>query len=245
MMKHSTFRFYSQLNDFLHLSQRGKIISVSFQGRQSVKHLIEALRVPHTEVGDIHANGASVELSYLVCDGDHISVYPVANGYPGANSTGEEENAPCFVLDNHLGRLARYLRMLGFDTLYCNDYQDDELARISEHDGRILLTRDRGLLMRKVVTQGYCVRSKDPEQQFAEVAERFDLFGRLKPFQRCLSCNSPLHPVAKEDIIDRLQPLTKKYYHEFRICLECDQVYWKGSHYRRMEAFLSQVRTRT
>lgn len=244
-MKQATFCFVAQLNDFLNPGNKGKAIRVSFKGRQSAKHLIEALHVPHTEVGEIFANGTTVGFSYLVSDGDHITIFPVANGYPDVDQAGEgdEVSAPRFVLDNHLGRLARYLRMLGFDTLYSNDYQDDELAEISEREQRFLLTRDRGLLMRKIITRGYCVRSKDPRKQFIEIAERFDLLDKLSPFQRCLRCNSPLQPVAKDEIVDRLQPLTKKYYHEFHICSGCSHVYWKGSHYQRMNRFIQQARS--
>lgn len=245
-MKQATFCFSDQLNDFLHPGQRGETIRVSFQGRQSVKHLIEALHVPHTEVGEMRANGALVDFSYLVRDGDFVHILPIANDRPEVVSIEAQDlgDAPRFVLDNHLGKLARYLRILGCDTLYRNDYQDDELAQISGQDRRFLLTRDRGLLMRKVITQGYCVRSKYPKQQLAEVAERFNLFDRLRPFPRCLRCNGQLQPVAKEDIADRLQPQTKKYYHEFRICPECNQIYWKGSHYEHMEKFLEVIRNR-
>ena len=243
-MKQVTFYFLDKLNDFLPLSQRGKSIPISFQGRQSIKHLIEALHVPHTEVGEMLVNGSSVDFSYLVNDGDHVQVIPITKGYPGADSIDDKESdgAPRFVLDNHLGKLARYLRMLGFDALYSNNYQDDELAQISEQDGRFLVTRDRGLLMRKTIARGYCVRSKEPKQQFVELVERFDLFDRIRPFQRCLRCNGQLQPVAKADILDRLEPLTIKYYNEFQICPECCQIYWKGSHYKRMESFMLQMK---
>jgi uncharacterized protein with PIN domain len=131
--------------------------------------------------------------------------------------------------------------MLGFDTLYQNDYPDEELARISSQEGRILLTRDRGLLKRSAVTHGYCVRETDPREQVREVLQRFDLFGAVKPFRRCMRCNSILQPVAKEAISHRLPPKTRQYYDEFRICRACDQVYWKGSHYQRMQRFIQSV----
>ena len=244
IMKQAKFCFSPQLDLFLHPSQRGKIINVSFRGRQSIKHLIEALRVPHTEVGELRANGVLVDFTYLVRDGDYVKVYPSVNEFPGENSldVGIMGNTLRFVLDNHLGKLARYLRMMGYDTLYCNDYRDEELARISEQDLRFLLTRDRGLLMRKMVTLGYCVRSKVPKQQLVEVAERFDLFSSSIPFQRCLLCNSQLLQVEKHDIVDRLRPLTKKYYNEFHLCPKCNQIYWKGSHFEHMQKFIEDVR---
>jgi len=148
---------------------------------------------------------------------------------------------PYFVLDNHLGQLATYLRMLGFDSLYRNDFHDDELALISTRDGRILLTRDRRLLMRKVITFGYCPHQTDPRKQVVEVMHRFKLFGQVKPFQRCLRCNSPLQVVRKEDIIERLEPLTKLYFEEFHLCPVCNQIYWKGSHYGHMLEMITEL----
>ena len=152
-MKQATFNFFDSLKDFFDGELKDEPIRTTFQGRQSVKHLIEALHVPHTDVGRIVVNGKDVDFSYLVEDNDQVFVYPAENGYPPKSS--DEKRAfpekPKFVLDNHLGRLARYLRMLGFDVLYRNDFQDIELSQIAENGDRILLTRDRGLLMRKVV----------------------------------------------------------------------------------------------
>jgi uncharacterized protein len=147
-------------------------------------------------------------------------------------------------LDNHLGKLATFLRIMGLDAAYRNDYQDDELAEVASREGRILLTRDRGLLMRKVVSQGYCVRALDPRQQAVEIVRRFDLYGHIRPFRRCLRCNSLLHPVDKQAIIERLEPLTRQYYDEFHICPQCDKIYWKGSHYEHMEKFLEGITMR-
>jgi uncharacterized protein with PIN domain len=145
------------------------------------------------------------------------------------------------LLDNHLGRLAAYLRMLGFDCLYHNDYSDEELAEILQHEERILLTRDRRLLMRNVVSHGYCPRSLDSLEQLTEVIQRFELAKRIQPFHRCLRCNHPLEPVSKEAVLDRLEPLTRLYFDEFQICPDCKQIYWKGSHYERMERLIEQI----
>jgi hypothetical protein len=131
--------------------------------------------------------------------------------------------------------------MLGFDSLYRNDYQDEQLAEIASREERTLLTRDRRLLMRKAITRGYCLHSTDPRQQAMEVLGRFKLSGQVNPFQRCLRCNSPLQWVNKEEIIDRLEPLTRLYFDEFRICPSCKQVYWKGSHYSHMQAMIKAM----
>jgi uncharacterized protein with PIN domain len=131
--------------------------------------------------------------------------------------------------------------MLGFDCLYQNDYQDEELARLAVEENRTLLTRDRRLLMRKTITLGYCVRDLDPQQQVRAVMRRFNLYTLIQPFRRCINCNGLLLPVSKEAVLDRLEPLTKQYIDEFRICPDCGQVYWKGSHFERMQRLIQEL----
>jgi uncharacterized protein with PIN domain len=243
-MNQAKFRFYAELNDFLPPEKRQQAFSHTFELNPSVKDMIEALGVPHTEVDLILVNDHSVDFSYLLQNGDRISVYPVFESLdisPLVRVRPQPLRETRFVLDVHLGRLATYLRMLGFDTLYRNDYEDDELAHISSAEGRILLTRDRGLLKRSIVTHGYCLRATNPQQQLIEVLRRFDLFESVKPFQRCLHCNGLLQPVDKADISDRLPPKTRQYYDEFKHCRACDRIYWKGSHYQRMQQFIDRV----
>lgn len=192
--------------------------------------------MPHTEVGLLEANGKTVGFDYRVKGGDTIVVYPPASG--GAPVPTEAR----FVLDNHLGRLAVFLRMLGFDAVYRNDFDDQALADISAADERILLTRDRRLLMRKVVKYGCCLRSLDSHQQLLEVLRRYDLVDKIAPFRRCLRCNSLLVSVGKDEVLDQLQPLTRRYYDDFHRCPACGQVYWKGSHYEHMQATIEQIR---
>ncbi len=224
-MKIARFRFAVPLQPLLPRHWRNGDFEYAFRGPQSVKHLIEALGIPHTEIGDVACNGHPIALDYLVQDGDCIEV-------GAAQSVDEEE--PRFILDNHLGRLTAHLRMLGLDCLYRNDFDDRELLRISLQEGRILLTRDRRLLMHRDLTRGYLLRNLDPEEQLREVVERYQLQRWIKPFHRCLCCNHPLEPIDKQAILHRLEPLTKLYFDEFHICPACDQVYWKGSHYERM-----------
>ena len=152
---------------------------------------------------------------------------------------------PCFVLDGHLGRLASHLRLLGFDALYRNDYDDDALAEISSNQDRILLTRDRGLLKRNQVRSGYCVRAKSPQEQVIEVLRRFDLAEQAHLYSRCARCNGSLIPVDKADVFDRLEQKTRLYYDDFRICQQCCQIYWKGSHFERMESQLKNLLARS
>jgi len=235
--KQASFRFYAELNDFLPASKREKALACDFKGRQSVKHLIESLGVPHTEVSRIYVDGREIHSEYLVQDGDQVDVYP-----PTDDECARQFSASAgFVLDNHLGQLCGYLRMLGFDALYRNDYQDETLAEISARENRILLTRDRRLLMRNRVRWGYWVRSKEPRVQIKEVVQRYNLYAGITPFRRCMRCNAVLQNIRKEAVIDRLEPLTKKYFHDFRICPQCEQIYWKGSHYDRMQGFISEL----
>ncbi|MDD2695030.1 MAG: Mut7-C RNAse domain-containing protein [Anaerolineales bacterium] len=241
--KHACFRFEGELNDFLAPRRRGGTVMLAFRGAQSVKHLVESLGAPHTEVGAILVGGAAVVFDYIVQDGDQVSVYPLsAQGdglSPGAALAPPGEAR--FVLDNHLGRLAAYLRMLGFDTLYRNDYQDGELAAVCHEQDRILLTRDRRLLMRNSIACGYCVRSKNPRQQLAEVVGRYRLAAAIAPFKRCIRCNGVLRQARKQEVLHLLEPLTRQYFDEFQQCPECGQVYWKGSHHARMLALIQSV----
>jgi len=232
-MSSAQFLFLGRLNDFLTSNQKEHLIRMEFRGQQSIKHLAESLGVPHPEIGRVEINGQEGSLEAITQDGDYLEIHPIENG-----CTIE----PRFLLDGHLGRLAAYLRMLRFDCLYRNDYEDQQLAEILQREERILLSRDRRLLMRKAVVHGYCPRSLDSFTQLTEVIRRFDLLKRIAPFHRCLRCNHLLETVPKEAVFDRLEPLTKLYFDEFRICPNCQQIYWKGSHYERMQEIVEKLR---
>ncbi len=243
-MSRATFRFYAELNDFLPPALRlGTAFEREFSGRTAIKDMIESLGVPHTEVDFILVNGTSVDFQYIVRDGDSISVYPVFEAldiHPLLRLRPEPLRVPRFLLDVHLGRLAAYLRLLGLDTVYRNDFTDSELASLSSSEQRILLTRDRGLLKRSAVTRGYCVRSGSPRDQAREVVERFDLRGSIAPFRRCLSCNGLLQPVEKRSIETRLPAGTRERFDEFYRCRDCGKIFWPGSHYARLQALVAE-----
>ncbi|GMR05585.1 MAG: Mut7-C RNAse domain-containing protein [Gammaproteobacteria bacterium] len=244
MSEQINIRFYEELNDFLPQDQHKIDFSHELKQARSIKDLIESIGVPHTEIDLIIVNGESVDFNYLVQDGDRISVYPVFEALdisPLNHCQPGPLRKTRFVLDNHLGRLAAYLRMLGFDTLYRNDYDDPGLARISVDENRILLTCDRQLLMRKQITHGYFVRSRQSQQQLLEVLLRFDLFNNQQPFTRCMHCNGKIRPVNKKAIKARLSPDTRKYYNEFFQCDMCKNIYWKGSHYQKMKRMIERV----
>ena len=244
-MKSAHFRFYAELNDFLPTDSRGRALTREFEIEASVKDIIEGFGIPHTEVEVILVNGKSVDFSYRVGDGDSVSVYPVFESFDVSQIVRVRPKPlrePRFVLDAHLGTLTRYLRLLGFDCCYRNDFADRELVETSVSEGRILLTRDVGVLKRSAVTHGYYVRATDPRAQAFEVVRRFDLFGAVAPFRRCLSCNGGLKRVRKAEVHDRLPSRTARHFKEFRMCPDCDRIYWKGSHYDRMLDFVEEVR---
>jgi len=242
-MRRVTFHFHGRLVDYLVAGQQTGDRDYTASGPTAVKHAIEALGLPHTEVECILANGRPVGFAYIIQDGDRLDVYPVipAQVQAAVRLRPALPRPARFVADNHLGRLVTYLRLLGFDTLYPKLLDDEQLAELSAGQGRVLLSRDRRLLMRKIVVHGFCLQSRDPRQQLAGVLDRFDLHDAIAPWQRCLRCNGRLRPVAKEEIVDRLEPLTKKYYHEFHICQQCRQIYWKGSHYSPLNDLLAEI----
>ena len=243
-MPQALFRFYAELNDFLPRERRQVAFTYGVTGRASVKDAIEALGVPHTEVDLILVGGVSVEFSYRVADGDQISVYPVFEALditPLVRLRPRPLREPAFVLDTHLGKLAGHLRLLGFDTLYRNDYADEYLVRVSVDEQRIVLTRDRGVLKRRELTHGYCVRASDPHAQIREVLERFDLWGAARPFTRCLSCNGWLEATPLAAVVDRVPPDVQAHQTEYQRCAGCGRVYWRGSHYAHLSRLVEAI----
>ncbi|BAY28808.1 hypothetical protein NIES2107_06400 [Nostoc carneum NIES-2107] len=238
----ASFNFHAELNDFLPRNKRRVKIIHNFGERASIKDMIESLGVPHPEVDAIEVNNNYVDFSYIVQDGDIINVYPISvTNTPSISVHPQPLSIIRFVLDIHLGKLATSLRLLGFDTLYRNDYGDEELAEVSHSQERILLTRDKGLLMRSLVTHGYYVRSTNPQQQITEVLQRFDLFKSVSPFQRCLRCNGLLESIAKETIMHLLPESVQLQNQDFHRCQSCAQIYWKGTHYERLQQFIDGV----
>lgn len=239
-----TFRFFGNLNDFLPKARRNSIIAQQMPAHAAVKHPIEALGVPHPEVDAVLVDRQPVDFSYQLQDGNHVDVYPfeVVHLLRAVLPLRPPLPSPVtFVADAHLGQLACYLRLFGFDTRYRNDYDDPQLAEIAATQHRILLTRDRGLLKHRIVVHGYCVRETDPRRQLVSVLRRYQLAEQIQLWQRCTRCNGLLQPVEKSAILDRLQPKTRRYYDTFQQCDACGQIYWQGSHFERMAAFVQTV----
>lgn len=238
---HACFRFHGELNAFLPVDQRGRVIDYAFKHHPGIKDPIEALGVPHTEVMALTVNGAGSRFDYQLRDGDQVEVYPVFED-PNLEvpvALRAELANPGFVLDVHLGKLAKILRLLGQDTLYRNDFEDAELVDISEQQNRVLLTRDRRLLFHRRIVYGHYLFSTDAMEQARNVIRHYQLAARLKPFTRCVRCNGRLYDVSKTDIINELEPKTKRYYQHFYRCVDCGQIYWRGSHFRGIMARLA------
>ena len=247
-MIYATIRFYEELNFFLRAHEKKQDIRTEFLLPRSVKDLIESFGVPHVEVDLILVNGVSVGFDYLVQSSDRISVYPVFESLNIAGVTHLRPKPlrnPLFVVDVHLKTLARRLRMLGFDTAFDPEMDDAELAVVSKNEHRILLTRDRQLLMRSNVTHGLYVRNTDPEKQILEIVRRLDLGDLIRPFTRCIRCNGLIRGVNNVEwssLMDTVPVGVRAWCKTYHVCDCCDTVYWPGSHYKKMCGFVDRIR---
>lgn len=212
--------------------------------RASIKDILEALGIPHTEVGRIVTGGGECGFGAIPEAGEEYTILPTASNLPVTKPNLLRPVALpdlLFMVDINVGKLARLLRMVGYDAKSVPDLPLREVAWMAVEENRILLTRNRDLLKIKEVVFGHLLRSQDPEQQFLEVAQLYSLVCDKAPFSRCLECNELLTVVDKSEIRDRLEPLTKKYYNDFKICSSCDLIYWRGSHWEKMEKKLAQL----
>lgn len=244
MTVHAYFRFYAELNEFLAPVHRQRSVRRACPGDATVKHMIEVFGVPHTEVELILLNGESVDFEQRIQDGGRVSVYPAFGSLdistllklPARPFRGDR-----FIADSHLGLLAKQLRMLGFDVLYHNRYGDREIARISAGEDRIVLSRDRNLLIHKAIVRGCYLHAKSSEEQVLEVLARLDLSEAIKPFTRCLLCNGLLNEVEKANVEDRVAVRSGAYYQRFLECSGCRKIYWEGSHMIRMRERVARI----
>lgn len=237
---HTQIRVYAELVDLVEARE----LEVRQERPRSVKDLVESVGIPHPEVGLVLVDGAPVAFDHLMHGGERVAVYPPFHGLALAAEQGVWPQPPeprRFVLDVHLGTLARRLRLLGFDTWYRSDTDDLELAAIAVDEDRILLTRDRQLLMRRSIVHGYCPRADDPAAQLDEVVGRYGLADRAAPLTRCIPCNGELAPVAKTDVVEQLPPRTREEFDTFVRCRSCGQIYWPGSHLDPIEDILDGI----
>lgn len=243
-LQRAYFRFYAGLNDFLEPRSRGRTLTHRFEVGGPAKDMLESFGVPHTEIELMVINGEPSSLSRMVINGDRVAVYPhfrsidIRPLLPAAPDLYDRR----FVLDVHLGRLASYLRMLGFDAVYENQFDDAKLAHLAGEQDCILLTRDVGLLKRSAVQRGYWLRETNPIRQLREVVDRYHLEDAIAPFTRCMHCNATLVPADKDAVRHRLPPQTAELFDEFQSCLRCQRVYWKGSHHERMQGLIDSLK---
>jgi uncharacterized protein len=242
--KQAVFRFYEELNDHLSKDRKKKEFIYSFNGNPTIKDVIEAIGIPHVEVDLILVNGQSVDFKYKLQHNDFVSVYPVFELIDISDAIRLREGPlriTKFVLDVHLGKLTKFLRLLGFDSLYRNDYSDPEIIEISLNEKRIILTRDLGILKNEKVAHGYWLRSQDSKEQLQEVLKKFDLYSKINPFSRCIICNGKLKEISKTQVINKLEPRTMQFYDEFFQCITCKRIYWEGSHFFKLKNFIEDI----
>jgi uncharacterized protein len=238
-------RFHGDLNVFLGSKAGDELIERTLAEKTSIKDVIESCGVPHPEIDLILVDEQTVGLDRTLANDAKVEVFPVQNRDTVHRDKGlQAVDITRFVADGHLGGLTRNLRLLGFDVTYDQNADDRQLLDLMARENRALLTRDRRLLMHAIVQHGYYPRSQNADEQTIEVVRRFDLWESITPFTRCLRCNALLEQAAKADIIDKLEPLTKIYYNQFRRCPGCKQIYWPGSHFPKLQKRIEEIRSR-
>lgn len=250
-MKQNTIllRFYEELNDFLPQDKRKVRFAYHFSDNPTIKDIIESMGVPPSEIDLILVNGQSVNFSYTPKNDDKVSIYPVFESFDISRICrlrAQPLRETKFILDAHLGKLAKYLRLLGFDALYqdtgSHDFSPSPIDQREKQSKRIILTRDKNVLKKKIITHGYLIKAVDPKKQVEEVMSRFDLFSKIKPFSICLKCNVKIVPIEKNKIANKLPSIISRHFNEFSLCPTCKRIYWQGIHYQNMLAFVRQIR---
>ncbi|MEU6893296.1 Mut7-C RNAse domain-containing protein [Streptomyces sp. NPDC046557] len=230
-----------KLHVFAAPSRRAARVPTATDGASSLGHVVESAGVPLTEVGRLLVDGHEVPVSYVPQAGELVEVFGVDRPQRVPQRNGDDGATPLrFLLDVHLGTLARRLRLLGVDAAYENeDIGDPALATRSAAEHRILLSRDRGLLRRREIFAGAYVYSDNPDEQLRDVLSRFA--PPLAPWTRCTACNGPLREADKDSVGDRLQHGTQRSYDVFAQCADCGRVYWRGAHHARLERIVSEA----
>ncbi len=238
------FRFLGTLNDFLPIEKRNIKFIHTVKGQPAIKDTLEALGVPHTEIDCMIVDGKSVDFAYQLKGGERVNVYSYDKAVKGKKIKclrPKLPRNPRFVLDSHLGKLVKHLRLLGFDSVYKKIFPDEEIVHSAVQEGRIVLTRDKGLLKNKMVQFGYWLRSPDPKKQLKEILKRYPLSPKIKPFSLCLKCNGKIIRIAKAKVVSSLPPQVKEFYRQFYRCRSCRKVYWKGSHHTQLMKIVNQA----
>lgn len=222
------------------------VIRYSLKRRASLKDIIEALGIPHTEVGEIRVNGVEAEFEHIPDAAQTIEILPFSKDITVTAPSLLRPKTPLqlrFLADINVLKLARILRMLGVDTSHASSTNLRVVAEEALQQKRMILTRNKELLKLKSIDHGQLLRSEEPEEQLHEVLERFGCLqtDSLSLFSRCLDCNGKLYSVNKQEVLHLLEPLTKKYYNEFSRCSGCQKIYWKGTHYEKMLKIIERL----
>ena len=244
LFKHITFRCYAELNDFLPGEYRQKQFDYPLKTPVTLAEAIESLGIPFSEVDLVLVNQQPATLDQSLHEHDFVSLFPAFETLDISELKGGQVPAlrtTRFVLDAHLGKLAKYLRMLGFDCLYRNDFGDEEIMELARKEKRIILTRDKLLLQSRRVTHGYYIRATDKHDQLREVVQKFDLYSQFNSFTRCMTCNAELVPKSGEEVKNLLPEDIQQLYNDFFLCPDCSKVFWKGSHFKRMESYIRDL----
>ena len=237
-------QFHGHLDFFLGSRRGTGAVQRTLKEKTSVKDVIESCGVPHPEVDLILINRQSIDFNHTLTSDAEIAVFPVGTApTQWADKRLQLTSISSFIADGHLGRLTRNLRLLGFDIAYDQHADDRHLLSVMNRQNRALLTRDRRLLMHAMVKTGYYPRSQNADEQTIEVIRRFDLLESIAPFTRCLRCNESMREIPKADVIEKLEPLTKVYYEEFQRCTGCGQIYWAGSHFKKLQKRIEIIRS--
>ncbi len=241
-------RFYSELNDLLPDHRKNTDFEAEFKDKRSVKDIIEAFGVPHTEVDIIIANGESIDFKYILQGGDQISVYP-AFEKPNIQNILHLCPAPPFktrfIVDINLGDIVKLMRVLGFDVYYDQDLSNQNIIELSKKDDRIIITKSRKLLKFKDVAYGLLLHSGTTEAQIKDIIYRLEIKDKVRPFSRCLRCNGILSSVPKEEIEDRIPPKTRSFCDQYSHCESCNKIYWEGTHVFEMRKVIDRILGKT
>ena len=238
------FIIHGKLKTFLSKRFRKKPIDLAWEEHRTLKDWIESLRIPHIEVGRITVNSKKSALNNRLQDKDIVEVFEIDGPYdPRKVSQQHEILLPHikFIADVHLGKLVRYLRILGLDCHYQEPWDDNKLAEKADKENRIMLSRDVGLLQRKCISHGKFLYSDDPIEQAKEILNRYEIYDLCKPMSRCVSCNSLMKTVAKQNIEHLIEPGTKQSYEQFFQCQSCSKVYWHGAHVKNILKTLKEI----
>lgn len=238
-----TLTLHGDLSHLLRKEQTA-VLQYPLTRRASIKDIIESLGIPHTEIGAIHLNAFSATFNFIPEGGEHFHLYPFAHTTIQALPTElwpEKWKFQTFMVDVNALKVMRNLRMAGFDAVEIPMGTTTAQGKRAAQEQKVILSRNRDLLKCSSVIYGQLLRSEDHVEQLREVVARFGLAPHCKPFTRCITCNGTLQTIEKEQVLDRLEPLTRRYYTTFKICDTCQQIYWRGSHYAKMTSLLSKL----